>query len=86
MTGLLFGQQPNPRLRNFKYGTGKASWWENKQATPRVFYYPPSVRYYQPRPYYNHFMYCHCHICTQRRAVYQWQLNPQRFFFFQFRF
>jgi len=86
-----FGQKANPRLKNFKYGTGKASWWENKQPTtvplrPQVFYYPPSVRYYYPRPYYGHLMHCYCHSCNQRRVLYQFQINPQRFFFFQFGF
>ena len=58
-----------------------------KQALqPRVIYYPPSVIYYYPVPHYGHFTHCGCHICTQRTIMYQWQLNPQRFFFFQFRF
>ena len=58
-----------------------------KQALqPRVVYYPPSVVYYYPVPHYGHFAHCRCHVCTQRMLMYQWQLNPQRFFFFQFRF
>ena len=85
MVGSALGQEPNPRLRNFRRGVGKASWWETKQK-PQVSYYPPAVRYYTPRPYYGHYHYCHCNHCVQRRVMYQLQVNPQRFFFFQFRF
>tara|TARA_R110000824_G_scaffold210278_1_gene396107 strand:+ start:2132 stop:2440 length:309 start_codon:yes stop_codon:yes gene_type:complete len=82
-------QGQNPRLRNFRHGTGQAGWWEQKAtpvARPQVIYYPPALRYYYPMPRYGHFSYCHCHICKQRRAMWQMQVNPQRFFFFQFRF
>jgi len=58
-----------------------------KQALqPRVRYYPPSVIYYYPVPVHGHFMHCGCPICTHRMIMYRWQLNPQQFFFFQFRF
>jgi len=85
----VHAQESNPRLRNFRYGTGQASWWEQKATPtlrPQVIYYPPAIRYYQPMPYYGHFNYCRCHTCQQRRIMYQLQLNPQKFFFFQFRF
>jgi len=93
IAGSVLGQETNPRLKNFRYGTGKASWWQNKPSQPapqprfQTYYYPPAVRYYQPMPYYGrHFVNCRCHICYQRMMMYQWQINPQRFFFFQFRF
>ena len=87
ITNVTLGQSPNPRLKNFRYGTGQASWWENKQRPkPQISYYPPAVIYYTPRPYYGHFNYCRCYSCNQRRMMYQLQFNPQRFFFFQFRF
>lgn len=92
--GLLWNtsvnaQDKNPRLKHFRHGTGQASWWEQKATPaprPQVIYYPPAIRYYQPMPYYGHFAYCRCHICHQRRIMWQLQMNPQRFFFFQFGF
>ena len=94
MSTAAFAQQGNPRLKNFKYGTGKASWWEAPKATPQprtqVFYYPPAVRYYPSMPYYGrHFNNCPCNMCMYRRQqtmMMQWQLNRNRYFFFQFRF
>ena len=97
MCATSLAQQPNPRLKNFKYGTGKASWWEAPKATPapqkygvQTFYYPPAVRYYQPVPhyYYRHHPHCHCFTCVRRnQQIMMWQLrvnNP--FLLFQFRF
>lgn len=93
--GNLEAQQnaQNPRLRNFRYGTGQAQWWENKTPNrspqPRIVY-PPTIRYYQPFPYYSpHYFQCRCLACMHRHRrtmMYQWQLNPQGFFLFQFRF
>ena len=80
----LKGDEPNPRLQNFRRGTGKASWWEPPQATqlqqPRfqTFYYPPAVRYYQPYPYYHyrHHPRCRCFACVRRnQQVIIWQLQ-----------
>ena len=92
MASSIVGQEPNPRLKNFRYGTGKASWWGTPQmqaplqSRSRPFYYSPPIRYYQPMYYRGHFSWCNCNICTQRMMMYQQQLNRQRFFFFQFRF
>ena len=89
MSGAALAQDSNPRLRNFRYGTGQSSWWTTPQRKPQVSYYPPAVRYYYPVPYYNtHHPYCRCYTCLRQRPVMMWQfqMNPNRLFLFQFRF
>jgi len=94
VAGVTMAQEPNPRLKNFRYGTGKAIWWETPRAVPQprtqMSYYPPSIRYYSPMPYYHrHHPHCRCYNCfhrNQQMMMWQLQMNPNKFFFFQFRF
>ncbi len=78
----------NPRLRNFRYGTGQASWWEQPTQRPPqqviiqrqyIPYYPPNYYY---RPYYNPFQYPIIYI-NGRPVIMRPQSNG---IFFQFRF
>lgn len=77
----------NPRLQNFRYGTGQASWWKQPQQSPQVIIQRQYIPYYpyHYRPYYGSYCpprYSIVYI-NGRPVIVRPQFNR---LFFQFRF